>query len=144
MAAILRCFAAAMAVALVVVPGAAQRIPMGRLPAEARCLGAPNATTACIGCRGVVTVDSEEGDNCQEDDDLNRRTCSELEPVVESIATGETRVPGGECIEIQIIPRGEPYVVQARENRVLDSLIIFRGIIGAEVCMRLIYVHSSV
>lgn len=145
MAAALRLFAAVqlmsgallLLLAILPVPSAAQRIPAGRLPASARCLGAPNATATCIKCSVVITVDSERGTSCGGGivGDLNGRSCSELEPVVQSIATGSTEVPVGECVLVQIVPspQGEAYTVEARESRVLQASVVFRGVIRAEV-----------
>lgn len=138
MAAVLRLFAALMTgvllLAILLVPSAAQMIPRDRLAPNARCVGALNGTAACIECSVVITVNAEQGTSCQEGD-LNGRSCSDLETVVEGIATGRVPRARGECVLVRIVarPQGEAHVVQARENRVLEHSVVFRGVNVDEV-----------
>ena len=107
-----------------------------RFPSVARCLGRREPNTSCISCRTVVTVDAERGSDCARGQgSLSGRVCTELEDVIESIASQETCHPMGSCIQVLIRPRSgrRAYDVMAREGRVIQQSVVLTG--TSEVCM---------
>lgn len=104
--------------------------PNNRFTSASSCL-ANGGSSSCIVCDTTVTV-GPTGQNCGDlqNEDLIGRVCDRLEDVVESIARQETRHRPGGCIEVLIHPKvgEEAHVVQARDGRVIQQSVVFRGL----------------
>ena len=107
-------------------------------PRFARCLegssltgpGDPegNYEVSCISCSVVVRVDPGRGGDCaaRRDDNLNGVTCTELDPVLDSIMVGRTTSMN--CVEVAVTPRsaedGGRYVVTANKTIYRQSVFM--------------------
>ena len=101
-----------------------------QFPGVTRCLDTTPFNTSCLPCRVRITVDARTGRNCSRvRGSLNGVVCTELEDVIESIATRETVHPPGSCSQVLIQPRagGQAYTVLAREGRVIQQSVVFTG-----------------